>query len=62
MDEEKAGHGVIESVAKEFNKFFEKSAEAEREMRTVQLDNKRDVNGRLLPAGELTYGRYLPPV
>jgi uncharacterized membrane-anchored protein YjiN (DUF445 family) len=48
MTEKKAAKEVIESVLKEFNKFFEKSCEADREMRDQDFDQQGDPLGRVM--------------
>lgn len=43
MDEKKAGMRIIEAIGKEMRKFFEKSADADREQRNSEIEN--DSNG-----------------
>jgi len=40
VDERKAGQKIIESISKEIRKFFDKSAEADREEREKGVDNQ----------------------
>ena len=51
MEEEAAGKKVIENVAQEVKKFFEKSAEAEKELQSRQPEN----NGLILKTGGTDY-------
>lgn len=43
VDEKKAGQKIIESISKEVRKFFDKSAEADREEREKGVDGMGDV-------------------
>jgi hypothetical protein len=48
MDEEKAGKHVMEAVAKELNKFFEKSGKAEKELRASDIIDGKDPLNRIV--------------
>lgn len=45
--EQTAGEQVIKSIAQELRKFFEKNAEAEKEIRQSEFDQKADPMGRI---------------
>lgn len=45
--EQTAGEQVIKSIAQELRKFFEKNAEAEKEIRQSEFDQKSDPMGRV---------------
>lgn len=47
-NQEKAGKEVMKNIIKEFNKFFLKSAEAEKELRAGEYDNQRDPLGKMV--------------
>ena len=46
-DQEKAGKAVIKSIVEELNKFFQKSAEAENELKQSEFDKSGDPLGRV---------------
>jgi hypothetical protein len=48
MDEDKAGTKMVKAIVTEIKKFFEKSAEAERDLRASELDGSGDPMGRVL--------------
>ena len=48
MDEEKAGKEVIKSVVEELRSFFNKSAEAEKELRDTEVEKSGDPLGKLV--------------
>jgi len=65
MDEDKAGKGVIESVAKQFGRFFERTAEVEKKLLVNSVDKRRDTYGKVVDINtniSTGNGRYLPPV
>ena len=51
MDEDKAGVAVAKGIVKEIKTFFEKSAEAERDLRAAEMDGSGDPMGRVLIKG-----------
>ena len=48
MDEQKAGTEVMKSVVEEIRGFFNKSSEAERELRNADTDSARDPLGKVV--------------
>lgn len=48
MDEEKAGKEVMKSVVEELRSFFNKSAEAEKELRDNEVDSVGDPLGKMM--------------
>jgi len=48
IGEEKAGREVMESIANEIKKFFQKSADAEKEIRASEFDKQKDPMGRAM--------------
>lgn len=52
MNEESAGKEIIKALHSEFKKFFERTAEAEKEARADEFDHNAD------PAGKMTINTY----
>ena len=48
MDEDKAGDKMVKAIVHQVKKFFERSAEAERDLRAAELDGSGDPMGRVL--------------
>ena len=54
MDETSAGKKVIEAIAEEIKRFFDKSAKAEKDLRSSEIDQQRDPMGRITIRGSGT--------
>lgn len=53
MDDRKAGEEIIKTVKKEFDHFFNKSSQAEKEIKTGEFNKNSDPDGKLTVS---TYG------